>query len=193
MFLRIKGDIKLQRRAHTVQICFIDPWKLSDISPQSIFIFFIRWIALSTWIRTDAIVWLSLTSAFVNFQTVFENICSFFPGATFLWFSKRVHLFLEQTWIFQEVPSVRRTDMNFPRGSICSSNRHKFSRRAYRKDIFWRRFYLFVKQTLLSHRTVINFPKNRYLVLEHIQIFQEPLFSHRTDTHFPGAPYASNT
>ena len=27
------------------------------------------------------------------------------------------------------------------------------------------------------------------LVLEHIQIFQEPLFSHRTDTHFPGKPY----
>ena len=25
-----------------------------------------------------------------------------------------------------------------------------------------------------------------YLVLEHIQIFQEPLFSHRTDINFPG-------
>ena len=26
------------------------------------------------------------------------------------------------------------------------------------------------------------------LVLEHIRIFQELLFSHRTDTHFPGSP-----
>ena len=44
---------------------------------------------------------------------------------------------------------------------------------------------------LLSHRTDINFPRNPYLVLEHIQniqIFQEPLFSHRTDTLFPGSP-----
>ena len=46
------------------------------------------------------------------------------------------------------------------------SNRHVFSRR----------FYLFVEQTLLSHRTDTNFPRNPYLVLEHIQIFQEPLF-----------------
>ena len=43
-------------------------------------------------------------------ETVFENICSFFPGATFY---------------------------NFPGGSICSSNRHEFSRRVY----------LFVEQT----------------------------------------------
>ena len=61
---------------------------------------------------------------------------------------------------------VLRTDMNFPGGliertrggSICSSNR----------------FY---------HRT----DTNPNLVLEHTRIFQEPLFSHRTDTHFPGS------
>ena len=68
--------------------------------------------------------------------------------------------------------------MNFPGGSICSTKRHVFSRR----------FYLFVKQTLLSHRTDINFSRNPYLVLKHIQIFQEPLFSHQTDPHFPGFP-----
>ena len=71
-------------------------------------------------------------------------------------------MFFEQTRIFQEV----------------YSKRHVFSRR----------FYLFVKQTLLSHRTDTNFLRKPYLVLEHIQIFQEPLFSHRkTDTHFPGS------
>ena len=32
---------------------------------------------------------------------------------------------------------------------------------------------------IISHRTDTNFPRNSYLVLEHI--FQEPLFSHRTD------------
>ena len=75
--------------------------------------------------------------------------------------------------------------MNFPGGSICSSNRHEFSRRVYmffeqtrifqeglsKRHVFLRRFYLFVKQTLLSHRTDTNFSRNPYLVLEHIQIF----------------------
>ena len=94
--------------------------------------------------------------------------------------------------------------MNFPGGSICSSNRHEFSRRVYmffeqtrifqeslsKRHVFSRRFYLFVEQTLLSHRTDTNFPRNPYLVLEHLRFFQEPLFSHRTDTHFPGSPIA---
>ena len=97
---------------------------------------------------------------------------------------------------FQEQPFY-----NFPGGSICSSNRHEFSRRVYmffeqtqifqegysKRHVFSRRFYLFVEQTLLSHRTDTNFPRNPYLVLKHILIFQEPLFSHRTDTHFPGS------
>ena len=116
----------------------------------------------------------------------------------YLFFFSRRNLFI----IFQEGPFVPQTDMNFPGGSICSSNRHEFSRRVYmffeqirifqeglsKRHVFSRRFYLFVEQTLLSHRTDINFPRNPYLVLEHIRIFQEPLFSHRTDTHFPGSP-----
>ena len=91
---------------------------------------------------------------------------------------------------------------NFPGGSISSSNIYEFSRRVYmffeqtrifqevlsKRHIFSRRFYVFVEQTLLSHRTDTNFPRNSYLHLEHIRIFQEPLFSHRTDTHFPGNP-----
>ena len=63
---------------------------------------------------------------------------------------------------FQEQPFH-----NFPGGSIFSSNRHKFSGRVY----------LFVEQTLLSQRKDTNFPRNTYLVIEHIRIFQEPLFS----------------
>ena len=90
---------------------------------------------------------------------------------------------------FQECPFAPRTDMNFPGGSICSSNRHEFSRRAYQKDMFFQggsicssnRPYYLIEQILI-------FPRNPYLVLEHIRIFQEPLFSHRTDTHFPGSP-----
>ena len=88
--------------------------------------------------------------------------------------------------------------MNFPGGSICSSNRHEFSRRVYmffeqtrifqegysKRHVFSRRSYLFVEQTLLSHRTDTNFPRNPYLVLEHIQIFQEALYSPRTPTIF---------
>ena len=70
-------------------------------------------------------------------------------------------MFFEQTRIFQE----------------GLSKRHVFSRR----------FYLFVEQTFLSHRTDTNFPRNPYLVLEHIRIFQEPLLCHRTDNHFPGS------
>ena len=71
-------------------------------------------------------------------------------------------MFFEQTRIFHEGLSKRHV---FQGGSICSSNRH----------------YYLIEQILI-------FPRNPYLVLEHIQIFQEPLFSHRTDTHFPGSP-----
>ena len=78
------------------------------------------------------------------FKTIY--ICSFFPGATILKFARRVCLFVEQTCFFQD-------------GLLCSSNRHKFSRRVYRTDIFSTRFYLSVNQTLLSHRSYINFPE----------------------------------
>ena len=80
----------------------------------------------------------------------------------YLLFFSRSNLFI----IFQEGPSVRRKDMFFQGGSICSSNKP----------------YYLIEQIL------ILIPINPYLVLKHIQIFQEPLFSHRTDTHFPGSP-----
>ena len=83
--------------------------------------------------------------------------------------------------------------MNFPGESICSSNRHEFSRRVYmffeqtqifqgglsKRHVFSRRFYLFVEQTLLSHRKDTNFPRN-------------PKFSPRTHTNFPGASIISS-
>ena len=85
---------------------------------------------------------------------------------------------------FQEQPFY-----NFPGGSICFSNRHEFFKRVYRTNMFFQGgSHLFVEQTFLSHRTNTNFPRNPYLVLEDIRIFQEPLFSHQTDIHFPGSP-----
>ena len=61
----------------------------------------------------------------------------------------------------KRVHSQLRTEMNFPAGSICSSNRHEFSRRVYmffeqtrifqegllKRHVFSRRFYLFAEQT----------------------------------------------
>ena len=88
-----------------------------------------------------------------------------------IFFSRSNNLFT----IFQKGLSVRRTDTNFPGGFI-------------EQTCFLKRVYLFVEQPLLSHRTYTNFPRNPYLVLEHIRIFQEHLlFSHRTDINFPGA------
>ena len=82
--------------------------------------------------------------------------------------------------IFQEGLFVLRTDMNFPGGIIEKKKKSFF------KEV------LSVRRTdLISHRTDTNFPRHSYLVLEHIQIFQEPL-CHRTDTHFPGRYPSSN-
>ena len=102
----------------------------------------------------------------------------------YLFFFSRSNLFI----IFQEGPFVPRTDMNFPGGSICSSNRHEFSRRAYRKTCFFKEVLSVRRTDYIISSNDTNFPRNPYLVPEHIRIFQEPLFSHRTNTHFPGNP-----
>ena len=124
------------------------------------------------------------------------------------WFFKKSVLF------FQEQPFY-----NFPEGFICSLNRHVFFEQTQifqeslsNRHLFSRRVYLFVKQTLLSHRTDTNFTRNPYLVLKHFTnfpiaffifssnrysffkklylflehiIFQETLMP-QTDRHFPG-------
>ena len=117
----------------------------------------------------------------------------------YLFFFSRSNLFI----IFQEGSFVPRTDMNFPGGSICSSNRHEFSRRVYmffeqtqifqeglsKRHVFSRMFYLFIEQTFLSNRTDTNFPRNPYLVLEHIRIFQGASFLSSNRYSFSRKPY----
>ena len=90
-------------------------------------------------------------------------ICSFFPGATFFQFSKRVYLFVKQTYFFSG-------------GSICSSNRHVFSRRVYITCSTNRHIHIF--QEGLSN-------KPYYLI--------EQIYTNFLNTnYFPGEPFASN-
>ena len=70
-------------------------------------------------------------------------------------------MFFEQTQIFDEGLSNRYI---FSRKSICQS--------VCRKD------YL-IEQILIFPETLI--------VLKHVQIFQDPLFSHRTNINFPAS------
>ena len=71
---------------------------------------------------------------------------------------------------------------NFPGGSICSSNRHEFSRRVH----------LFVEKTcffqegLSVRRADLIISSNRYY------FSQKPLFNPRTHTNFPGASIFSS-
>ena len=93
-----------------------------------------------------------------------------------LFFFSRSNLFI----ISQECPFVPRTDMNFPGGSIMFFEQIQiFQEGLSKRHVFSRRFYLFVEQTLLSHRTGTNFPR-------------KPLFSPRTHTNFPGASIFSS-
>ena len=85
-------------------------------------------------------------------------------------------------FIFQEQPffSIFQEDL------ICSSNRHVFFQEGLsNRQVFSRRVYLFIEQILI-------YPRNPYLILEDIQIFQQPLFSHRTDINFPGSSISSS-
>ena len=108
--------------------------------------------------------------------------------------------------------------MNFPGRFICSSNRHEFSRRAYRKDMFFQggsiclsnRPYYLIEQILIFPETLIyssntfEFSRSLYFLTEQILIFQEALSSPRTHTifqetimpqthrHFPGRYRLSN-
>ena len=77
-------------------------------------------------------------------EIIFENICSFLPGALFSGF--------------------------FPGGFMCSPNRYQFSRKVC----------LFAEQ-------IRHFTRNYvYVFTEEIPIFQEHLFSYRTDNNFRG-------
>ena len=102
-------------------------------------------------------------------EMVFSNICSFFPGKTFI-------------LIFQVALSVHRTHTNFPGGrSVCSSNRCYFSRKPC----------LFVKHIPLSRSSFLFFAGTHcvfswslYFLIEQILIFQEALSSRRKHVIF---------
>ena len=75
-------------------------------------------------------------------------------------FSKYIMFFFSRSnlfTIFQKGLNVCRTD--------------SFLEDLSKRHVFSRRVYLFVKQTLSSHRTDTNFPKNFYLILEQSSIF----------------------
>ena len=107
-------------------------------------------------------------------ETIFENICSFLPGAPF-------------SGVFQEALCVHRTDANFPGRFVCSPNRYKFSRRmwsVHRTDT------TFPGALFMCSPNRYRFSRTTFLATEQIPIFQEPsLCVHRTDTNFPGAPF----
>ena len=98
-----------------------------------------------------------ITEAVTDTKTVFQNICSFFS---------RSNLFT----IFQECLSVCRTDMFFQEMLYVLRTDTNFPGRFIEQNVFFQDgLCLFVKQTLLSHKTD-NFPKNPYLVLKPIHI-----------------------
>ena len=89
-------------------------------------------------------------------ETIFENICSFFPGAPFFW--------------------------SFPGGFMCSPNRCQFSRKVC---LFTEQLPIF-QEGFSVHRTDTNFSGECGLFTEQIPFFQKPsLCVHRTDTNFP--------
>ena len=104
-------------------------------------------------------------------ETIFENICSFLPGALFSKFFMRLYVFTEQITIFQEGMSVRWTDTNFPGAHLC----------VHRTDTD------FPGAPILAIEQVPIFLEHAFLATEQIPTFQEHLFSYRTDTDFPEA------
>ena len=97
--------------------------------------------------------------------------------------------------IFQEGPFVPQTDMNFPGGFICSSNKHEFSRRVYQSISLSNRPYYVIKQILnfprnpyLEFSNTCEFSRSLYFLIKQILIFQEPLISFSNTYDFPGDP-----
>ena len=69
----VRGGRKLQSKQLTVHIWLIEPWKTREISLQMCLNFLISWITCSMCIRTDAIVWLSVTSSLVSCSLPCKN------------------------------------------------------------------------------------------------------------------------
>ena len=126
---------------------------------------FIAWSGNKIKVLNKILVWLRSEAAT---ETIFENICSFLPGASF---SELFYVFTEQILIFQEDIFFRRTDRNFP-GDVFSARRtdNNFSRKVF---LFFEQIPIFQEQFVLA--------------TEQIPIFQEHFFGYRTDTDFPGS------
>ena len=105
-------------------------------------------------------------------KTVFQNIYSFFPGATFFQFSNipffQFSIFcssismVEHTCFFPGGVYVLRTDTNFPGGSICQTDLYSLIEQIY--TYFRRLPYVVLVHILFSRRL---------LCLEQIGNFQE--------------------
>ena len=85
----------------------------------------------------------------IDKSTVFQMSVLFFQEQPFYNFPEGVYLFVEETCSFQAGLYVHRANTNFSEG--------------------------FIEQTLLSHQTDTNFPRNPYLVLKHTRIFRSYL------------------
>ena len=105
----------------------------------------------------------SMAKLFFN-QKLFHFFCHRDSFRKYLFFFSRSNIFI----IFQEGPFVSRTDMNFPGRSICSSNRHEFSRRVcvLRTDTNFPGGLIentcFFKEVLSVRRTELINSSNRY-------------------------------
>ena len=82
----------------TVQIWFTEPCNIKGIWFKASLNFFTLVMALPTWIRPDAIVWLFLTSASVNWALPLRNegiFNSTFKGASSFWIVKPLLAMIE--------------------------------------------------------------------------------------------------
>ena len=114
----IIGSKKLQSKQVTVHNWFIEPWKASGISFLINLNVFILRIARSTCIRTDAIDWLSFTSAFVSWYLPDRNAGLF--NSTFK--ALRSSAIVNPLSSIHESPSSQNRRSNIPLLATISSS-----------------------------------------------------------------------
>ena len=115
-------------------------------------------------------------------ETVFRNICSFFPGATFFTiFQKGLSADCRQTG---GSPGVFVEQTCFFPGEFIEQT-FSYYLIKHNNTNFLRNFYYFSPQTHPKFPGASIFV---YFPFKQISIFQELLFSHQTDIHFPGSP-----
>ena len=90
-------------------------------------------------------------------ETIFENICSFLPGAPF-------------SRLLQKALCVYQTDTNFPGAVFCSSNRFQFPRKPFSAR---RTDNNFLGRCICSPNRYQFSRSSFFLTIEQIQIFQK--------------------